>query len=72
MPTQEQESQVARASVNQPIKAADSTTNRELSLEMRAKGVWTLAPSPPLAMQEEHPEDAEFICRLHVLAKKRS
>jgi hypothetical protein len=38
----------------------------------RSKAVWTLAASPPLAMMEEHPEDAEIIRRLQVLAKERS
>jgi hypothetical protein len=34
--------------------------------------VWTLAASPPLAMKEEHPKDAEITRRLRVLAEKRS
>ncbi|XP_014550022.1 hypothetical protein COCVIDRAFT_32141 [Bipolaris victoriae FI3] len=38
----------------------------------RAKAVWTLAASPPLAMMEEHPEEAEIIRRLQVLAEERS
>jgi hypothetical protein len=38
----------------------------------RAKGVWTLAASPPLAMMEEHPEEAEIIRRVQVLAEERS
>jgi hypothetical protein len=69
MPTQEQEPQIARASANQPVEAADSTTDRKW---LKVKAVWTLMPSPPLAMKEEHPEDAEIIRRLHVLAKERS
>jgi hypothetical protein len=48
--------------VNQPVAATDSTTD----------GRWTLAPSPPLAMMEEHPKDAELIRRLQVLAEERS
>jgi hypothetical protein len=69
MPTQEQKPQIARASANQPIEAAGSTTDRKW---LKVKAVWTLAPSPPLAMKKEHPEDAEIIRRLHALAKKRS
>ncbi|RII04481.1 hypothetical protein CUC08_Gglean011916 [Alternaria sp. MG1] len=38
----------------------------------RPKAVWVLAASPPLAIMEEHPEDAEIIRRLQVLAKERS
>ena len=38
----------------------------------RAKGVWTLAASPLLAMMEEHPEEAEIIRRVQVLAEERS
>jgi hypothetical protein len=40
--------------------------------EQEPQAVWPLAPSPPLAMEEEHPEDAVFIRRLDILAKKRS
>ncbi|KAI1666459.1 hypothetical protein Ptr902_10497 [Pyrenophora tritici-repentis] len=63
---------------NQPVAAADTTTDGILSLKRatsdwtRAKAVWTLAASPPLAIMEEHPEDAEIIRRLQVLAEERS
>jgi hypothetical protein len=65
--------------VNQSVEAADSTTGGKLTLNRaatsdwpRAKGVWPLAASPPLAMKEEHPKDAEIIRRLQVLAEERS
>jgi hypothetical protein len=68
-----------RIEVNQPIAAVDSTTAEKLSLRRaiksdwpRAKGVRTLVESPPLAMKEEHPEDAEIIRRLEVLAEGKS
>jgi hypothetical protein len=68
-----------RIEVNQPVEAADSTTGGKLSSNcaktsdwLSAKAVWTLAASPPLAMKEEHPEDAEIIRRLHVLAEEES
>jgi hypothetical protein len=68
-----------RIEVNQPVAATDSTTDGRLSLKRvitsawpRAEAVWTLEPSPPLAMKEEHPEDAEIIRRLQVLAEERS
>jgi hypothetical protein len=68
-----------RIEVNQPIAAVDPTTDEKLSLKRairsdwpRAKGVRALDESPPLAMKEEHPEDAEIIRRLHVLAEEES
>jgi hypothetical protein len=68
-----------RIEVNQPVAAAELTNDAKLSLKRAitsdwpgAKAVWTLAPSPPLAMKEEHPEDAEIIRRLQVLAEERS
>jgi hypothetical protein len=61
--------------VNQPLAAADSTTDGKLSLKRairsdwpRAKAVWTLVESPPLGMKE----DAEIIRRLQVLAEQKS
>jgi hypothetical protein len=68
-----------RIKVNQRVAAADLTADGKLSLKRaitsdwpRAKAVWTLAPSPPLAIKEEHPEDADIIRRLQVLAEERS
>jgi hypothetical protein len=65
--------------VNQPVAATHSRADGRLSLKRaimsdwpRAKAVWTLAPSPPLAMKEEHHEDAEIIRRLQVLAEEKS
>jgi hypothetical protein len=50
---------------------AISLINIEKQQEM-ANVVWTLAPSPLLAIKEEHPEDAEIIRRLQFLAEERS
>ncbi|KAI1663555.1 Quinate permease [Pyrenophora tritici-repentis] len=67
-----------RIEFNQPVPAADTTTDGKLSLKRatsdwtRAKAVWTLAASPPLTIMEEHPEDAEIIRRLQVLAEEKS
>jgi hypothetical protein len=68
-----------RIEVNQPVATAGLMTDAKLSLKRAitsdwpgVKAVWTLAPSPPLAMKEEHPEDAEIIRRLQVLAEERS
>lgn len=68
-----------RIEVNQSVEAADSTTGGKSTLSRavtsdwpRVKAVWTLAASPPLAMKEEHPKDAEIVRRLQVLAEERS
>ena len=67
-----------RIELNQPVTATDTKTDEKLSLKRatsdwtRAKAVWTLAASPPLAIMEEHPEDAEIIRRLQVFAEERS
>jgi hypothetical protein len=68
-----------RTKVSRPIEAAEPTAVGKLSLNCaitsdwsRAKAVWTLAASPPLAMKDEHPDDVEIVRRLQVLAEERS
>jgi hypothetical protein len=38
----------------------------------RVNAVWAWATSPALAIMEEHPKDADIICRLQVIAEERS
>jgi hypothetical protein len=49
------------------VMPSDNILNGAMS-----EAIWTLAPSPSLAMKEEHPEDAEIIRRLRVLAEEKS
>ncbi|KAF2843953.1 hypothetical protein T440DRAFT_559854 [Plenodomus tracheiphilus IPT5] len=87
MATQEQEPQMARASVasrklddwtvylcGKPLPGTpdnkEATIPPTCGVEVN-QPVWTLAESP-LAMKEEHPEDAEIIRRLQVLSEERS
>ncbi|KAF1352921.1 hypothetical protein EJ07DRAFT_183099 [Lizonia empirigonia] len=88
MATQEQEPQVTKTSVtlrrpdNWIVYLSGKTSrkipdNKELTIPPSCgieikHPVWTLAASILLAMKEDHPEDAEVVRRLQVLAGKRS
>jgi hypothetical protein len=87
MATQEQKSWVARASVtptkpdgvvclrgktsSKTLGDKESTIPPNFRIDINQL-VRTLAASPPLAMNEEYPEDAEILRRLQVLAGERS
>ena len=72
MATQEQEQQVKEPTIPPSCRIEIDHSIAITSDWPRAKAVWTLAESPPLAMKEEHPKDAEIIRRLEALAVKRS